>query len=277
MPNPIPPSWPTTPAGATDWEVVFEDAETGLIPLINQARTPGALRDCAVTAVTMLFGRKGDGAEAEKFTVGLAAIIPDGAGPFELDAARAAVAKLLRAVKDERKQKAAAFAAQQAVRRSKERRAEVGAMALDFQAQFEAAQSAKRRRVGAALAVSAVVFIGAGLFAFFGGFNPGRAPADPAAVKWVRAYVTAHLPNKAWMVVSVAPGEKASVVVTVEVMDPDQVAVIKSKPRMARPAYLRALCPPKDSGVWAGADRGKSIWIDLTSTDETLTGGTCRN
>ncbi len=50
-------TWPKTKAGTIDWEVVFENSETGLIPLISGAGSASALRDSALAVVKLLYTR----------------------------------------------------------------------------------------------------------------------------------------------------------------------------------------------------------------------------
>ena len=93
---------PSTADGTTDWEAVFEDAQTGFIPLIAQAHTPEALKECAALVIRKLFSRKSDLHEVEHFTAELAGIIRDGASDADLETMRADITGLLREIKDER-------------------------------------------------------------------------------------------------------------------------------------------------------------------------------
>ncbi len=54
-------TWPRTNKGSVDWEVVFEAAEQGLIPLIETADAPTKLQRCALVVIEQLFSRDGDG------------------------------------------------------------------------------------------------------------------------------------------------------------------------------------------------------------------------
>ena len=101
---------PAAPEGTTDWESVFE---TGFIPLIAQAHSPGALKECATLVIRKLFPRQDDHDEVEHFTSELAGIIPDGAPDDDLEAMRAGITALLREIKDERIRLAAAYVAAQ--------------------------------------------------------------------------------------------------------------------------------------------------------------------
>ncbi len=118
-------SWPLTPAGAADWDVVFEDRETGFIPLIARAHTPEALEKCTKVVIRKLFTRKNDRSEVKKFTVELATIIDGDAPVPELDAMRYGVTGLLRRIKEERKRKANAHVARMKAGETRERRAAI--------------------------------------------------------------------------------------------------------------------------------------------------------
>ena len=111
---------PRTPKGTTDWELVFEDEKTGFIPLIAQAHSPGALKECATLVILKLFSRKGDLPEVEHFATELAAIIPDEPGEEDMAAMRDGVSALLREIKDERIRIAADYLAGK--KKGKERR-----------------------------------------------------------------------------------------------------------------------------------------------------------
>ena len=101
--------WPKTPGGSTDWEVVFEDPETGLIALIAQARSAEALRDCVVVVIKKLFTRETDPPEVERFIGELTQLIPDGTGDQNLTLVLEAVTGILRQIKDDRAKKAAEY------------------------------------------------------------------------------------------------------------------------------------------------------------------------
>lgn len=52
--------WPKTLTDGTDWEAVFEDSNTGLIPLVSSASTHAKLRAVTTLLVEQLFLRDGD-------------------------------------------------------------------------------------------------------------------------------------------------------------------------------------------------------------------------
>ena len=53
-------TWPLQADGTIDWKLVFEDPETGLIPLIDRASTPEKLVSCVHVVVHSLFVRADD-------------------------------------------------------------------------------------------------------------------------------------------------------------------------------------------------------------------------
>jgi hypothetical protein len=68
--------WPKTSDGTTDWEAVFEAPESGLIPLIAQANSPQALRECAIVTIQMLFSRDNDAENVTHLTSELNELVP---------------------------------------------------------------------------------------------------------------------------------------------------------------------------------------------------------
>ena len=99
-------TWPKTEAGTIDWEVVFENPETGLIRLISGARSAGALRDSAMAIVELLYTRKDDPPEVERFTAELQGLIPEDTPEHLLPSLVEGVTAILRQIKDERIRKA---------------------------------------------------------------------------------------------------------------------------------------------------------------------------
>ena len=102
MSNQAKESWPKAPDGTTDWEVVFEGEENGLIPLIAQARSPQILRDCALVTIKMLLSRDNDSDNVARSTSELTELVPDDAKYHQLDFFTNAVTIVLREIKQER-------------------------------------------------------------------------------------------------------------------------------------------------------------------------------
>ena len=99
---------------AAFWEAAFEDETSGFISLIAQAQTPDVLRGSAAVIIQKLFTRKEDRPNIAKFTAKLNNMVPEDATLEELNPMRAGVIGLMRAIKEERKRKATAHAAQAA-------------------------------------------------------------------------------------------------------------------------------------------------------------------
>lgn len=102
-------SRPKNPGGSTDWETVFEDPETGLIPLIAQAHSASGLRECVIVVIKSLFTRKNDPSEVERFVAELTRIIPENTRGENLVLISKAVTGILRQIKEDRKAKAAEY------------------------------------------------------------------------------------------------------------------------------------------------------------------------
>ena len=94
--------WPKTRDGTTDWEAVFEAPDSGLIPLILQANTPQALRDCAIVTIQMLFSRENDSGDVTRITRDLADLVPDNTPDYRLRHCMNEITGLLRRLKQER-------------------------------------------------------------------------------------------------------------------------------------------------------------------------------
>lgn len=113
---------PLAPDGTTDWEAVFEDEKSGLIPLIGQAHTTEALRACAFVVMQKLFTRKTDQSEIRKLTAELDRVIADSGDSAGLAAAKEGVTKVLRQVKENQKRKTAAYAKSKRAKKGGDRR-----------------------------------------------------------------------------------------------------------------------------------------------------------
>ncbi|MCW8916218.1 MAG: hypothetical protein OQK24_10240 [Magnetovibrio sp.] len=97
------PAWPQTEDGTTDWEIVFEDPETGFIQLVAQSPSADILRQTTTVVIEKLFTRRGDEEEVVSLKAQLEAILTSGK---DLDAQQTGVSFLLRQIKDTRIEKA---------------------------------------------------------------------------------------------------------------------------------------------------------------------------
>lgn len=112
-PVPGPDDWPQNADGITDWEVLFETPETGLISLADNSETPEQLKLQTQAIIRTVFKRKRDQNIISKVMAFLEKLIPDDA---ECDAdqfrtMRASVKQMLRKVKNDRIKRAIAFIA----------------------------------------------------------------------------------------------------------------------------------------------------------------------
>lgn len=129
------PDWPQTPDGTIDWETVFEDSETGIIPALSKATTKELLHKSTVVVVQQLFTRKNDAPQVEKFIRELDLILNETEGSEDLPKMQESIISLLRRIKNGRIKKAAEYVAakkkeaalsksKKKKRKKKERRAE---------------------------------------------------------------------------------------------------------------------------------------------------------
>ncbi len=98
--------WPKTPEGTTDWEVVFESREFGLIPLIEQARTCRALRESTLVIIKMLFTRPKDAEHRAEYEEMIDSYLPadlDSAANGNIESKRTKITAVLREIKEFRK------------------------------------------------------------------------------------------------------------------------------------------------------------------------------
>jgi len=101
---------PTCPA-AIDWETVFENPETGIIPAILMSGNKLILHKVTVEVIKQLFTRKNDEPQVEKFTRELTLILGETEGSEDLPQMKSNIVDLLRRIKDGRIEKAAAYVA----------------------------------------------------------------------------------------------------------------------------------------------------------------------
>jgi hypothetical protein len=74
------------PDGTVDWMAVFQNPETGLVVMIEQADTSEKLRACFITVIDALFSRKNDADARQIYYDILADTIPEGADSQALGA-----------------------------------------------------------------------------------------------------------------------------------------------------------------------------------------------
>ena len=108
------PAWPKNSDGTTNWETVFEDSESGLIPLIMQAHSATTLRECTVVVIKQLHTRKNDPSEVERFIGELSRLVPDSTPKEALPRVAEGIIAILRRIKDDRIARATAYVAAKA-------------------------------------------------------------------------------------------------------------------------------------------------------------------
>lgn len=99
-------AWPKTPDGTIDWEIVFEDPETGLIPLVARAQSPDTLHASAEVVIQKLFTRKNDADERARLMFLLDETLEKN---DDIVIMRTQITDMLRAVKEERIEKARVY------------------------------------------------------------------------------------------------------------------------------------------------------------------------
>jgi hypothetical protein len=104
--------WPKTATGNIDWETLFEDPETGLVPYIEAATMPMTLRLNAVQVIQSLFTRKDDEGEIERLSDEINELIPDDMPENRFSVIAGAVVQAMREIKNYRIRKAEEYDAQ---------------------------------------------------------------------------------------------------------------------------------------------------------------------
>ena len=296
MPELATKGWPKTSDGTTDWEAVFEDAEGGLIPLIAQANSPQALRECAIVTIQMLFSRDNDAENVTNLTSELNELVPDDAQAHQLDFFGKAITTVLRQIKQERIDLAEEYVKnkkleeeEKAADVSKEAAAPKPSDAPSEPSNTERRSPRKTNKPSLkkpkkkpplspiwSIAAAAVLAIALG-----GGVYLAFAPSDTevaakAWAGWAKKTVTARLPSSSWAITSAKQGDGKTVVIEILISDKNHIAQIKSTRRIVRSEFLKPVCPTAESSISRMIDVGWNLWITLKSKTGNLTGGTCK-
>lgn len=262
-PIPQPDDWPETVDGTTDWEILFEDSDTGLITLTDATTTPAQLKAQAQAIIKGVFKRKRDEPIIKKVMAFLDKLIPENAGPENFQTMQAGVRQMLRKVKTDRIKRAAAFV-ENKKKKSPDRRGNF--LTAFFTTHLWA-------KVGVLTAIG--IFSLIGIFSF----SPERETPQGNVnnhIKWIDKYVYEHLPFDTWVLNSVKRSKESEIAIEVLITEPEHIALIKGMKRMARVAILTQICPELGSGVEDILDKGWHIWVTLKTSEENLTGGTCQ-
>ena len=103
-------SWPILENGTVDWVSVFNDPETGLIPMINRADTPDKLRACYHIAIQGLFSRESDKEVHDKYLYELDKYFSVDQDDRHITGLRKQIGKLLQAIMRIRVERARTYA-----------------------------------------------------------------------------------------------------------------------------------------------------------------------
>jgi hypothetical protein len=287
--------WLKTSDGTTDWEAVFEAPENGLIPLIAQANSPQALRECAIVTIQMLFSRDNDAENVTNLTTELNELVPDDAKSQQLDVFSNAITSVLRQIKQERIELAEEYVKNKKLEEEENApdvpvaAAPEPSVALPEPTNTERRSprktnkpslknAKKRRRISPIISITAAaviaIILGGGVYLVFGPSD--TEVAAKAWAGWAKKAVTARLPSESWAITSAKQGDGKTVVIEILISDKNHIAQIKSTRRIARAEFLKSVCPAPDSGISRMIDVGWNLWITLKSKSGNLTGGTCK-
>jgi len=263
-------AWPKTVDGTTDWQLLFEEEEGGLIALSAACTTPEQLKQQAEAIIQAIFTRKKDAAIIAKVAGYLDKLIPDNAAPERLPAMHGGVAQMLRKVKDDRIKKAAAFVAKKAAPQKRKKKLNRRSNpVLDFLHKNNTATVILILMLGALVPLGIYL---SGLSAQVGQAGEGDVKKH---IAWIRKYVDIHMPHDTWVLQSVKQSSETQISANVLVTDPDHIDAIHAMRLITRVALLEPICPPANSGIKDILNMGWTLWITLNSPDEKLTGGTC--
>jgi hypothetical protein len=101
--------WPSTSDGTTDWQVLFDDPETGLQAVVSSCQTPAQLKQQTEAIIRAIFTRHRDLSILGKLTAFLEKLIPEDASEERLPVMQASIRQLLGRIKENRMERAAAY------------------------------------------------------------------------------------------------------------------------------------------------------------------------
>jgi hypothetical protein len=102
------------PDGTVDWMAVFQNPETGLVVMIEQADTSEKLRACFITVIDALFSRKNDADARQTYYDILADTIPQDADSEALGAEKIKLRLVMYRVMNDRITRSREYAARKA-------------------------------------------------------------------------------------------------------------------------------------------------------------------
>jgi hypothetical protein len=101
--------WPVTTDGTTDWHVLFENEETGLLAIISATTAPAQLKQQTEAIIQTVFTRKRDMSVLAKVTAFLEKLIPEDVSDEHFPVMKASVLQLLGKIKENRIERAASY------------------------------------------------------------------------------------------------------------------------------------------------------------------------
>ena len=263
-------AWPQSVDGTTDWQLLFEEEETGLIALTVACSTPEQLKQQTEAIIEAIFTRKKDASIIAKVRSYLDKLIPDNAAPERLPVMHSGVAQMLRKVKDDRIKKAAAFVEKKAHQAARQKRKKKPNRRSNPVLEF--LQKNHTAMVVLVLILGALVPLS--IYLSSPSAKVGKGDVN-SHIAWIRKNVNNHMPHDTWVLQSVKQSNKTQISVSILITDPDHIDAIHAMRLITRVAVFEPVCPAVGSGIKDILNMGWTLWITLNSTDEMLTGGTC--
>jgi hypothetical protein len=115
-------SSPKKPDGTTDWDIVFDDPDKGLIALIGRVTSADALEQCGQLIIRRLFTRKNDQLDVARFNRELDDILNSASANGDISVIKAEVVMMLQRIKAIRVAKARAYVDDKARKQKANRR-----------------------------------------------------------------------------------------------------------------------------------------------------------
>jgi hypothetical protein len=258
-----------------DWEATFESPESGLIPLIMQARTPESLKQTALLIIHKLHVRKSDQPNVEKYSAALDEIFADFVRKNDLALLKTAARKLLRDVKKERIQLAAEYHLNQDSDENRNRRATREAEQNKPFWQRRPTKRIAAVMIAAGLAILAVIAMTMQNFAL----SPERKAEGEIAVQWVKNHVERNLSLSPLHLESVKISSSSIIEIVVAVSQinaPEIFNALQNKEGTANPDIFAAICPRADSGVSRFLDQEWNFQVVFNADNKKLADGGCR-
>jgi hypothetical protein len=261
---------PLTPS-TTDWEALFEDPDSGLIPLISSARSTDALRESSLLTIERLFTRKGDERNQRKFKLQILRLVPEGDEDGLEDKVKA-VEQILRDIKVERIRKAAAYNDRLA---AKARRESIPEFERREPVPLTPQRLMSDRPLLSAFIAILCVAAMALVFVFFLRTDPVAEVNVGETVRWVRYNAEKGFPNDSWQLRAVETADRMKIVIAVELTDTEQISRLRSQSDEEKLAIARLGCPKKGLGISAFVENGGVIWVKLESGATAIAEGPC--